>query len=115
MSMTCLMVLLVVLGTCLLRKYVFDTYGEVRCRNYHRGLSQRWKNTATKPFNGELAFSFPCQFQGVKSKNLCHFLTFNDLLIAKVTNGGPIPGNYKMHDVVTRKGAFGRYPWANAW
>ena len=26
MSMTCLMVLLVVLGTCFLRKYVFDAY-----------------------------------------------------------------------------------------
>ena len=26
MSMTCLMVLLVVFGTCFLRKYVFDTY-----------------------------------------------------------------------------------------
>ena len=26
MSMTCLMVLLVVLGTCYLRKYVFDAY-----------------------------------------------------------------------------------------
>ena len=26
MSMTCSMVLLVVLGTCFLRKYVFDTY-----------------------------------------------------------------------------------------
>ena len=28
MSMTCLMVLLVVLGTCFLRKYVFDTHEE---------------------------------------------------------------------------------------
>ena len=26
MTMTCLMVLLVVLGTCFLRKYVFDAY-----------------------------------------------------------------------------------------
>ena len=42
MSMTCLMVLLVVLGTCFLRKYVFDTHEEVRCRNYHRGTYQRW-------------------------------------------------------------------------
>ena len=33
MSMTCLMVLLVVLGTCILRKYVFDAYEGVRCRN----------------------------------------------------------------------------------
>ena len=28
MSITCLMVLLVVLSTCFLRKYVFDTYEE---------------------------------------------------------------------------------------
>ena len=37
MSMTCLMVLLVVLGTCFLRKHVFDTHEEVRCRDFHRG------------------------------------------------------------------------------
>ena len=43
MSMTCLMVLLIVLGTCFLRKYVFDTHEAVRCRNYHRGTYQRWK------------------------------------------------------------------------
>ena len=40
MSMTCLMVLLVVLGTCFLRKYVFDTHEGVRCRDYHRGPVQ---------------------------------------------------------------------------
>ena len=31
MSMTCLMVLQVVLGTCFLRKYVFDAHEGVRC------------------------------------------------------------------------------------
>ena len=34
MSMTCLMVLLVVLDTCFLRKDVFDAYEGVRCRNF---------------------------------------------------------------------------------
>ena len=43
MSMTCLMVLLVVLGTCFLRKHVFDAYEGVRCRNYHRWVSLRWR------------------------------------------------------------------------
>ena len=33
MTMTCLMVLLVALGTCFLLKYVFDAYEGVRCRN----------------------------------------------------------------------------------
>ena len=47
MSMTCLLVLLVVLGTCFLRKYVFDTYEAVRCRNYHREVLPTMENTAT--------------------------------------------------------------------
>ena len=47
MSMTCLMVLLVVLGTCFLRKYVFDAYEGVRCRNYHRWGFPSMENTAT--------------------------------------------------------------------
>ena len=42
MTMTCSMVLLVVLGTCFLRKYVFDAYERVRCRNYHCWASLQW-------------------------------------------------------------------------
>ena len=68
MSMTCLMVLLVVLGTCFLRKYVFDAYEGVRCRNYYRGLSQRWKIPRRSHLMENWLFSLPCQVQrGVKA------------------------------------------------
>ena len=96
MSMTCLMVLLGVLGTCFLRKYVFDAYERVRCRNYYRV---------------ELAFSLPCQEKKGKSIFLCHVHGFFDLLIASVTYVESTPGNYYMHDVVSPKGAF----WESSW
>ena len=38
MSMTCLMVLLVVVRICFLWKYVLVVHEVVRCRSYHRGL-----------------------------------------------------------------------------
>ena len=112
MSMTCLMVLLVVLSKCFLRKYVFDTYEGVRCRNYHRGLSQRWKIPRRNHLMGYWLFHFLGIYKGrVKAKNFCHFYGIHVLLIALVTHGGPTPGNYYMHDVVTPKGAFGENSW----
>ena len=36
MTMTCLMVLLVVMGACFLWKYAFIFHEEVRCRNNYR-------------------------------------------------------------------------------
>ena len=104
MSMTCLMVFLVVLSTCFLRKYVFDTCEGVRCRNHHRGLSQRWKI----PRRNHL---MEYCYKGVNAKFLCHFYGIRVLLIALVTYGGPTPGNYYVHDVVTPKGAFGENSW----
>ena len=106
MSMTCLMVLLVVLGTCFLRKYVFDAYEGVRCRNYHRGLSQRWKIPRRNHLMGNSLFHFLASYKGGKSKILCHIYGIHYLLIALVTYGGPTPGDYYTHDVVSPKGAF---------
>ena len=67
MFMTCLIVLLVVLGTCFLRKYVFDTYEEVRCRNYHRGLSQRWKISRRNHLMENVLFHFLDIYKGSKT------------------------------------------------
>ena len=64
MSMTCLMALLVVLGTCFLRKYVFDAYEGVRCRNYYRGLSQRWKIPRRSHLMGNWLFHFLAMYEG---------------------------------------------------
>ena len=112
MSMTCLMVLLVVLGKCFLWRYAFDTYEGVRCRNYHRRLSQRWKIPRRNHLMRYWLFHFLDIYKGGKSKEcLCHFYGIYVLLIALVTFGGPTPGNYYMHDVVTPKGAFGENSW----
>ena len=67
MSMTCLMVLLVVLGTCFLRKYVFDAYEGVRCRNYHRWVSLRWRIPRRNHLMGDWLFHFVASYQRVKS------------------------------------------------
>ena len=100
MFMTCLMVLLVVLGTCFLRKYVFDTHEGVRCRNYHRGTSQRWKIPRRSHLMGNWLFQFLASKKGVKNCFLCHFDDIIYLLIALVTYGEPTPGNYYMPEVV---------------
>ena len=67
MSMTCLVLLLVVLGTCFLRKFVFDTYEGVRCRNYHRGLSQRWKTLRRIHLMRYWLFQFVASNKGLKT------------------------------------------------
>ena len=105
MSMTCLMVLLVVLGTCFLRKYVFDTHEGVRCRNYHRGTSQRWKIPRRNHLMENLLFQFFASNKEVKNRFLCHFDDIIYLLIALVTYGEPTPSNHYMHDVGTPYGA----------
>ena len=75
MSMTCLMVLLVVLGTCFLRKYVFDAYEGVRCRNYHRWVSLRWRIPRRNHLMEDWLFHFlGIVLGGVKTRILCHFL-----------------------------------------
>ena len=111
MTMTCLMVLLVVLGTCFLRKYVFDAYEGVRCRNYHRWVSLRWRIPRRNHLMGDWLFHFLVSYQRGKSKFLCHFYGICYLQIALVTYGGPTPGNYYMHDVVSPNGAF----WESSW
>ena len=111
MTMTCLMVLLVVLGTCFLRKYVFDTYEGVRCRNYHRWVSLRWRIPRRNHLMVDWLFHFLDSFQECKRKFLCHFYGICFLLIALVTYGEPTPGNYYMHDVVSPNGAF----WGSSW
>ena len=68
MSMTCLMVLLVVLGTCFLRKYVFDAYEGVRCRNYHRWVSLRWRIPRRNHLMEDWLFHFLDSSQGCKNK-----------------------------------------------
>ena len=103
MSMTCLMVLLVVLGTCFLRKYVFDAYEGVRCRNYHRWVSLRWRIPRRNHLMEDWLFHFLASYQWGKNKFLCHFYDICLLLIALVTYGEPTPGNYYMHDVVRPK------------
>ena len=85
MSMTCLMALLVVLGTCFLRKYVFDAYEGVRCRNYCRGLSPRWKIPRRNHLMESWLFHFLAKYKGCKSKVFCHFYGIYHLLIALVT------------------------------
>ena len=114
MFMTCLLVLLVILGTCFLRKYVFDAYEGVRCRNYFCGLCQRWKIPRRSHLMGDWLFHFLARFQGGKNNILCHFYDICYLQIALVTYGEPTPGNYCMHDVVPPKGGiFGEF-MANA-
>ena len=76
MTMTCLMVLLVVLGTCFLRKYVFDTYEEVRCRNYHRWVSLRWRIPRRNHLMGDWLFNFLDSFQGCKRIFYVIFMAF---------------------------------------
>ena len=76
MTMTCLMVLLVVLGTCFLRKYVFDTYEGVRCRIYHCWASLQWKIPRRNHLMEDWLFHFLDSFHGGKSKDFCHFLAF---------------------------------------
>ena len=76
MSMTCLMVLLVALGTCFLRKYVFDAYEGVRCRNYHRGTSQRWKILRRNHLMENWLFHFLASFKGGKSIFYVFFMAF---------------------------------------
>ena len=76
MTMTCLMVLLVVLGTCFLRKYVFDAYEGVRCRNYHRWVSLRWRIPRRNHLMGDWLFSLPCQLSGGKSNFYVIFMAF---------------------------------------
>ena len=105
------MVLLVELGTCFLRKYVFDTYEGVRCRNYHRGLSQRWRIPQRNHLMENWLFHFLASNRGGKNSFLCHLFGIVTLLIALVTYGEPIPGNYYMHDVGIPKGA----SWGNSW
>ena len=63
MTMTCLMVLLVVLGTCFLRKYVFDAYEGVRCRNYHRRVSQRRRIPRRNHLMVDWLFHFLASYQ----------------------------------------------------
>ena len=111
MTMTCLMVLLVVLGTCFLRKYVFDAYEGVRCRNYHRWVSLRWRIPRRNHLMGDWLFHFLVSYQRGEKQFLCHFYGICYLQIALVTYGGPTPGNYYMHDVVSPNGAF----WESSW
>ena len=106
MTMTCLMVLLVVLGTCFLRKYVFDAYEGVRCRNYHCWVSLRWRIPRRNHLMGDWLFHFLDSFYGGKSKDFCHLFDIFHLLIALVAYGEPTPSNYYMHDVVRPNGAF---------
>ena len=67
MSMTCLMVLLVALGTCFLRKYVFDAYEGVRCRNYHRRVSQQRRTPRRNHLMEDWLFHFLASYQGGKN------------------------------------------------
>ena len=111
MTVTCLMVLLVVLGTCFLRKYVFDAYEGVRCRNYQCWASLQWRIPRRNHLMGDWLFHFLGSFQGGQYKFLCHFYDICYLLIAFVAYGEPTPGNYHMHDVVRPSGAF----WGSSW
>ena len=76
MTMTCLMVLLVVLGTCFLRKYVFDAYEEVRCRNYHRWVPLRWRIPRRNHLMGVWLFHLLASYQGGKSNFFVIFMAF---------------------------------------
>ena len=105
------MVLLVALGICFLRKYVFDAYEGVRCRNYHRGFSQRWKIPRRNHLMENWLFQFLASHKEGKSEFLCHFYDIYHLLIASVTHGEPTPGNYYMHDVVPPEETF----WGSSW
>ena len=87
MSMTCLMVLLVALGTCFLWKYAFDAHEGVRCRNYHRRVSQRWRIPRRSHLMEDWLFHFLAKYKGSKNKVLCHFFGICFLLIALVTYG----------------------------
>ena len=76
MSMTCLMVLLVALGTCFLRKYVFDAYEGVRCRNYHRRVSQRRRVPRRNHLMEDWLFHFFASYQGCKNIFMSHSMAF---------------------------------------
>ena len=75
MTMTCLMVLLVALGTCFLRKYVFDAYEGIRCRDYHRRVFQRWRIPRRNHLMEDWLFHFLAKCKGGQSHFLCHFMT----------------------------------------
>ena len=101
MSMTCLMVLLVVIGTCFPRKYVFDTYeGHVAVITI----------VGCNHLMGYWLFHFLASYQGVKSifmSFLWHLLSADCIsYLWRAT-----PGNYYMHDEVPPDGAF----WGNSW
>ena len=76
MSMTCLMVFLVVLGTCFLRKYAFDVYEGVRCRNYHRRVSQRWRIPRRNHLMGDWLFTSLPVIKRVKTSFYVIFMAF---------------------------------------
>ena len=99
------MVLLVVLGSCFLRKYVFDTHEGVRCRNYHHGTCQRWKIPRRNHLMENWLFHFLASKKGSTNRSLCHFADVIYLLIALVTYGEPTP--HEMHDVGTPNGVRG--------
>ena len=76
MSMTCLMVLLVVFGTCFLRKYVFDAYEGVRCRNYHRWVFLRWRIPRRNHLMGTGFFTSLPVIEGGKTSFYVIFMAF---------------------------------------
>ena len=75
MTMTCLMVLLVVLGTCFLRKYVFDTYEGVHCRNYHHWVFLRWRIPRRNHLMENWLFTSWTVLRGVKTIFYVIFMT----------------------------------------
>ena len=105
------MVLLVVLGTCFLRKSVFDACEGVRCRNDHRWVSLRWRIPRRNHLMEDWLFHFLASYQREKNNFLCHFYGICLLLIALVSYGEPTPGNYYMHDVVRPNVAY----WESSW
>ena len=76
MTMTCLMVLLVVLGTCFLRKYVFDAHEGVRCRNYHCWAFLQWRIPRRNHLMEDWLFHFLGSFQGVKARIYAILMAF---------------------------------------
>ena len=73
MSMTCLMVFLVVLGTCFLRKYVFGTYEGYVAVITIVGFSQRWKIPRRNHLMEYWLFQFLASNKGVENRFLCYF------------------------------------------
>ena len=76
MTMTCLMVLLVALGTCFPRKYVFDAYEGVRCRNHHRRVSLQWRIPRRNHLMGDWLFHFLASYPRGKSNFYVIFIAF---------------------------------------